>query len=152
PNGDYVTSTDGVLLDGSVLGTREYAFTVTMYGDYSVSYVAEDQNFNQCTAGSVIIVEDETAPVITLNCDAVVTVPQLVVYKIDAYSITDDLCAKEDLIVTVFVMDQFNSVVSVGEEFETKYAGTYTVYVYCEDTAGNGSFASYTVVVEAANQ
>jgi len=150
-DGNYVTSDDGVLLDGTVLGYREYVFTAKSYGDYRVTYYAEDQNSNPVTMSAVVIVADEVAPTVTVS-DKTVTVPHEVVYKINNYTVSDNITSTENLTLTIFVMDDKSSVVSVGEEFETKYEGTYTVYIYCEDEAGNSAYATFTVIVSGSNR
>ncbi|MBQ9714508.1 MAG: hypothetical protein IJV83_04215 [Clostridia bacterium] len=148
PDGEYVKTNDGQFLDGTTSGGKAYTFTVTQYGHYRVVYTATDQKGNLVELPFVIIVEDETAPTIELTCNKKVTVPYLTLYTIDDFVVSDNITAVEDLVVTLVVMDQRNnSVVSVGKEFEAKYAGEYTVYVYCVDEAGNSAYTTYTVVV-----
>lgn len=148
PDGEYVTAKDGTLLDGSAFGGKEYSFDVTQYGNYRVVYRAIDQKGNDVERPCVIIVEDEVAPQIELTCAKEVTVPYLTVYKIEEFSVSDNISADEDLTVMVVVVDEKNnSVISVGEEFEARYIGKYKVYVYCADKAGNTSYASYTIIV-----
>lgn len=149
PDGQYVTSNEGILLDGSASGLVAYTFTAMQYGNYRVVYRAEDQKGNSAELVSVIIVEDEIAPEVTLSCKQRVSVPYLSVYKIDDFSVSDNITATDELIVTIVVIDEKNnSVISVGEEFEAKYKGEYSVYVYCVDKAGNSGYAKYTIVVE----
>lgn len=152
PDGNKIVSNEGIALDGTCLADQKYSFTVTKYGNYRVTYKATDQSGNTYTLSKVIIVADEEAPVVTVNSKTV-TISQLSIYQIDNFKITDNYSTEENLTVTVMVCDETNlSVVSVGTQFEAKYAGTYTVYVYCEDEAGNGGYATYTLIVEEKAQ
>ena len=151
PAGNRVTSNEGVLLNGKVLADTAYSFNVTQYGNYRVTYKAVDQGGNSSTITKVIFVVDEEAPVVTVK-DQTVTIPVLTVFNVENFTVSDNYSAEDKLTVTVMVCDESNySVVSVGSRFEAKYAGTYTVYVYCEDEAGNNSYASFTLVVEDAD-
>ena len=149
PSGNYVTSKEGILMDGTVLGTQRYTFDATKYGNYRITYSTQDQSGNSYAATPVVIIADETAPTVTINGSNTVTVKRLSVYTINNFTVADNYSATEKLTVTPIVIDEkHHSVISVGTRFEAKYAGTYTVYVYCEDEAGNSSYATFTLIVE----
>lgn len=151
PDGNKVTSNEGVLLDGTVLANERYSFIVSKYGNYRVTYKTVDQSGNTHSITKVLIVADEEAPTVQVS-ESTVTIPQLTVYNIENYTVSDNYSAEDKLTVTIIVCDESNcSVVSVGSRFEAKHAGTYTVYVYCEDEAGNSNYAAYTLIVEAVN-
>ena len=147
PSDNYVVSDEGIRLDGTVLATEKYTVSLSAYGNYRVNYRAEDQSGNVTNLPCVINVEDAVKPTVTIK-ESVVKMKVLTVVRLDNYTVSDNLTAAEKLSVTVIVTDKKqNSVIFVGEEFAARYAGTYTVYVYCSDEAGNVGVASYTLIV-----
>lgn len=147
PSDNYVVSDEGIRLDGTVLATEKYTISLNAYGNYRVNYRAEDQSGNVTNLPCVINVEDAVKPTVTIK-ESVVKMKVLTVVRLDNYTVSDNLTAAEKLSVTVIVTDKKqNSVIFVGEEFAARYAGTYTVYVYCSDEAGNVGVASYTLIV-----
>lgn len=149
PSDNYVVADNGVKLDGTVLASEEYSFTLSNYGDYRVNYKTVDQAGNEGSLPYVIRVENDVKPTVEIVGDKIVRIKRLAVYNIDNYNVSDDIDNPEDLEVTIIVMDnKQNSVVSVGGEFKAKYAGEYVVYVYCTDKDGNANYACFTLIVE----
>ena len=149
PSDNYVVADNGVKLDGTVLASEEYSFTLSNYGDYRVNYKTVDQAGNEGSLPYVIRVENDVKPTVEIVGDKIVRIKRLAVYNIDNYNVSDDIDKPEDLEVTIIVMDnKQNSVVSVGGEFKAKYAGEYVVYVYCTDKDGNANYACFTLIVE----
>ena len=149
PSDNYVVSDNGVKLDGTVLASEEYSFTLSNYGDYRVNYKTVDQSGNEGSLPYVIRVENDVKPTVEIVGDKTVRIERLSVYNVDNYKVSDDIDKAEDLEVTIIVMDnKQNSVVSVGSEFKAKYAGEYVVYVYCTDKDGNANYACFTLIVE----
>lgn len=149
PFDNFVVSDEGITLDGTTLASETYTITLSSYGNYRINYKTIDQGGNVTNMPCVINVEDDVKPTVTINGKDTVTVKYLSVYKIDNYTVSDNLSAAENLEVTVIVVDKKqNSVVSIGNEFEAKYTGTYVAYVYCTDEAGNAEYASFTIIVE----
>ena len=148
PSNRYVLSEEGILLDGSATASANYTFTLKEYGKYRIQYRTIDQSGNEVTMPYLINVEDDEKPSIQIE-NEVITIKRLTVYEIKNYVVSDNITAQDKLSVTVIVMDKKqNSVISVGNEFEAKYSGEYTVYIYCTDEAGNSSYASFVLIVE----
>ncbi len=148
PSNRYVLSEEGILLDGSATASATYTFTLKEYGKYRIQYRTIDQSGNEVTMPYLINVEDDEKPSIQIE-NEVITIKRLTVYEIKNYVVNDNITAQDKLSVTVIVMDKKqNSVISVGNEFEAKYSGEYTVYIYCTDEAGNSSYASFVLMVE----
>lgn len=144
--GQVVTADDGTVLDGNADATKEYAFTVTKYGNYRVTYTVNDQSMNSAFLPLLIVVSDDVKPVVTITEDHI-TVPYLTAYTFDNFTVADNVTPTEELKVTVVVYDKSFSVVSVGKTFEATYVGDYVVYVYCADAVGNSSYATFTLTV-----
>ena len=148
PSNRYVISDEGILLDGSVDASGTYTFTLKEYGKYRIHYSTEDQSGNKMNMPYLINVEDDEKPTIRIE-NEVVTIRRLTVSEIKNYAVSDNITEQDKLSVTVIVMNnKQNSVISVGNEFEAKYSGEYTVYIYCTDEAGNSSYASFVLIVE----
>ena len=144
--GKAVTADDGTVLDGTADATKEYAFTAQKYGNYRVTYTANDQSMNSAFLPMLIVVADEIAPVITVT-EKHVDVPYLTEYTFDNFTVSDNYTPADELNVTIAVYDEAFSVVSVGKTFKAEYVGNYVVYVYCTDSAGNSSYITFTLTV-----
>ena len=144
--GQVVTADDGTVLDGKADAAKEYTFTVTKYGNYRVTYTVSDQSMNSAFLPLLIVVADDVKPVVTIT-EKHVTVPYLTAYTFDNFTVSDNVTPTEELKVTVVVYDKSFSVISVGKTFDANYVGDYLVYVYCADTAGNSSYATFTLTV-----
>ena len=147
PSG-YVTSVDGVLLDGNCNSARSYDITLEEYGSYIVSYYGKDQNDLENTVVYRISVVDGEAPVLTFKNlpDGMPTVKVGKNYTIANYAVTDNYSAPEKVSVTLFVYDQYFGLIATNvKSFTPTQAGIYTVYAHCMDEAGNSSYTSYRV-------
>jgi hypothetical protein len=151
PDGSYVTSLDGVLLDGTCDVTRSYQIKLESLGSYLVKYIYEDQNKNSRTAHYAINVPERNAPSITLkdvkDGDLIETGINTWV-KIAEYSVKDDKTATGELLsyVVVYDPDYLRATVKDGK-FAALKKGDYLVCYYCYDSEGNYTTASYTVRV-----
>jgi hypothetical protein len=115
------------------VNTSQLNMTVTGY--YTVTYSATDADGNIGTANRTVIVEDTTAPVITLTNGDIGTIN----YTVERGTTYVDPGATADTGETVTVnTSQLNMAVS----------GTYTVTYSATDANGNTGTASRTVIVE----
>ena len=152
PNGSYVTSLDGVLLDGTCDVTRSYQIKLESFGDYLVKYIYEDQNGNPRTAHYAINVPERNAPSLTLKDvkdGDLIEVKINTWVKIAEYSVNDDKTATEELLsyVVVYDPDYLRATVQDGK-FAALKEGDYLVCYYCYDAEGNYTTVSYTVRVK----
>ena len=151
PNGSYVTSVDGVLLDGTCDVTRAYQIKIESVGSYLVQYTYEDQSGNVKSSYYGIDVPERNAPVITLDGveDGAVLRAEINTWvDIAQYSVSDDTTAVEELHAYVAVFDPDYMYVTVENgRFGAIKAGDYIVQYYCYDAEGNCASMSYTVRV-----
>ncbi|UFH59121.1 DUF5011 domain-containing protein [Sulfurovum mangrovi] len=138
-----LTPVESGSVDTSTPGTYTITWTATdnagNVGSASRTVVVEAaqcQNVNPITGQCEDVVEDTTAPVVTLNGDASVTITVGDSYSDAGASATDNV-------------DGTLTPVESGS-VDTSTPGTYTVTWTATDNAGNVGSASRTVVVEAA--
>ena len=149
PNGDFLTSADGVLL-GAADCSRNYEITLASFGVYQVTYRCSDQNGRVKTVSYNISVIDETPPSVSFAVPAdeeqTAKVGQTV--RIAALTATDDISSADKLEITVLVYDGNGAPAAMNcTEFVPARAGQYTVYAQCTDEAGNTAYASYRICV-----
>jgi hypothetical protein len=123
---------------GETVTVNTSQLNMSVSGTYTVTYSASDVDGNTGTASRTVIVEDTTAPVITLtNGD-----PGTTNYTVQRGTAYVDPGSTTDTGETVTVnTSQLNMSVS----------GTYTVTYSATDLAGNTGTASRTVIVEDTN-
>ncbi|MBI1320346.1 MAG: DUF5011 domain-containing protein [Candidatus Hydrogenedens sp.] len=97
-------------------------------GSYRVTYTVTDGSGNSDSASRLVVVEDHTAPVITLTGNATETIECTSAY-VDAGATATDACGG-DLSVNV---------VTTGANVNTSVPGTYTVRYNVTDKAGNAA-------------
>lgn len=152
-NGDYLTSLDGVRLDGTCLATREYQVKLTEYERYTVRYTVVDGNGKFSPDTYFMTVTDSESPTITLDkgygADTVVNAKIGDKIKIVSYTVSDDYSATDKLKTFVSVIDPNYAIeVLEGNSFVAKMKGTYKICYYCYDETGNLSMQYYTVKVQ----
>lgn len=148
PSGVIVSSIDGLSLNGSCDASLDYVIKASSYGEYKIEFVSKDLEGNKKTLRYVFSVVDTIAPVIELNTSSVnASLNKTVTVK--SCEISDDITAKQDLKLYVFVMSPSAKMQMVtNNSFVAKEKGRYTVYYYCYDEIGNFTIASYNVVVK----
>ncbi|MFA7692759.1 MAG: immunoglobulin-like domain-containing protein [Candidatus Hydrogenedentales bacterium] len=120
--------------DGDSEVTVVNSVVTSILGSYTVSYTVSDSSGNEAIETRVVIVEDTTAPIITLLGEETVTVECGAGYS-DAGATAFDVC-DGDLEVTVD-----NSV-------DTSVPGSYTVSFTVSDSSGNEAIETRAVIVE----
>ncbi len=153
-NGEYLTSVDGIKLDGSQDPTRSYQILVNERGDYNVIYSAKD-NFNHVIEASYsLTVRDNVAPTIkfsgSIKEDVIVYAKPGYTVKL-AFSMNDNYTPTKELTFKIFVLNKHTTTmyaVPSGEKsFKLTSIGTYDVSVVCYDTEGNKTTKTFTVVI-----
>lgn len=148
PSGNAVTSVDGIVLNSGCDASRDYVIKVSSFGEYKVEFVATDLSGTRKSLRYVFNVVDTVAPVIGLDTsDVTVSLNKTVTVR--NCNISDDVTAKENLVLYVFVMTPSAQIQTVkNNRFEAKEKGTYVVYYYCCDEIGNVTISSYNVIVK----
>lgn len=150
--GKYVTSLDGVVLDTTADPNREYKFTLSSYGKYTVYYDYREVGGeeNKDSYFYAITVCDEVPPQILI--EEVVntgTVGQPV--KVAVASVTDNVELENEK-AYVCVKNPYGIIEYVTKgSFTPTVQGVYTVTFVAYDSSGNITTLSYavTVTVEA---
>lgn len=147
PDGKTVTSEDGVKLFGNF--NKQCTIKLSQYGDYTVSYKATDLNGKSGIVSYKIRVKDNTEPEITFKSNKTeFTASKTGWIKIQKYTVKDDVTANENLVVSVTVIHENGSRMTVKDDkFNATEKGVYTVTVMCKDEEGNCAFASYKITV-----
>lgn len=148
PSGKVVTSVDGIVLNSGCNPNRDYVIKASSFGEYKVEFVATDLNGSRKTLRYVFNVVDTVAPVVEVDMsDVRVSLNKTVTVR--NCNISDDVTAKENLVLYVFVMSPSAQIQTVKDNrFEAKEQGTYVVYYYCYDEIGNITISSYNVIVK----
>jgi hypothetical protein len=149
PDGSYVKSLDGVLLDGTCDVARSYEIKLESLGAYLVKYIYEDQNGNSRTAPYAMNVLERVKPTITLidrSAGELVETDIDTWVSISDYSVSDNSADELIAYVVVWDPDYLRTTVEDGK-FAALKEGDYLVCYYCYDAEGNYSTVSYTVRV-----
>lgn len=147
-NGKSIQSTSGVELKNISDFDSNYKFEIDDYGSYLIVYEYKDGAGKKSDLRHTIKVTDAVAPTLEFKDynGAIVNVNTKAIVPVLEYTISDNYTALEDLEVWVFVYNSKGACVSASKDsFTVNKAGTYTVWVYCIDEAGNSSALSYQI-------
>jgi len=147
PNGNVVKDVNGTLLN-EVDPTVDYYVELKEFGNYLVSYYAEDSSFRKETnIGYSILVFEFNKPVITLEEDPVYegkVNENILIPKAKATDIEDG-----EVEVTTYIRDCNNKlIVFTDKYFKTAVAGKYYVSYLAYDSSGNFASYSYEITVK----
>ncbi|MDH5518298.1 MAG: DUF5011 domain-containing protein [Gammaproteobacteria bacterium] len=120
-------------LDGQISVAISGSANTSTAGTYTITYTATDAAGNTASRTRTVIVADTTAPVITLNGAASITLTQGTAYSEQGATATDNF----DGSVTVVISGSVN----------INTVGTYTITYTATDAAGNSSSLTRTVTV-----
>ena len=145
-NEDYLTSTDGQLLNGVVLD-REAKFVVDGYGYYVVTYSMTDDCDNLFELTCSIYVPDLVKPEISVIGKVPSEVKVGSKINVPKSSAQDNL--SEDMVVTVFAIDPSLAYKVVkGNQIVFDKVGVWTVRFFTMDGEGNITYKDYKVNVK----
>ena len=145
PAGNAVTANDGTLLNGAS-GDRDYEITVTSYGAYRVLYSAADTSGNSAGLSYLIQVTDNVAPEITVSAALPAELKAGETLMLPAATASDK--TDGEIAVNIYVVTEQGQIVVVKNgAVKLTDAGTYKVFYWCADKAGNLACNSYTVTV-----
>ncbi len=147
PDGNFVTSVDNVLLDGTQDLTRSYEVRVEQVGVYKCWYKVQDYAEN---GGRLYVinytVQDFTPPTVSLSKTTVEYSVEdtITIAKVTA---TDD--ESENCIIEKFVKSPSNYYeVLSGDTFKATEKGVYRIFYFVYDEAKNLTVVKYDVTVD----
>ncbi|MDB4811076.1 DUF5011 domain-containing protein, partial [Akkermansiaceae bacterium] len=125
--------------DTELIVTIDSLVNKDVVGEYTVSYTVTDTSGYEGTAIRTVKVEDQTAPVVTLNGDAQVTIEMGGTYTELGATVSDNYDTTGlDVDVTV----------TPTEDVNTSAEGTYEITYSVTDVSGNTGTATRTVTVD----
>jgi len=116
------TATDNCA--GTVTGTTSDPLTYTEQGEFTVTWTYDDGNGNTVQQTQKVVVDDVTAPTITLNPDNPMTVVRFNGPYVDPSAVVDDNCDP-------------NPSLTISGSVDTNLPGEYTITYNASDASGN---------------
>ena len=153
PEGNFMTSVDGVLLNGKQDFKKNYQIKATAYGDYFVTYNVKDTSGKSARSVYVFSIIDMTSPTIELengyNSQTKLTAKLGDVVKVAGYTVSDNVDVAENLNVSVHLFDPNKAQINLKgyTAFKANYMGEYQIMYLVYDMAGNYTTVYYTIVV-----
>ena len=150
PNGNYMSTLDGTILDGTVDGKATYDVCFDGYGVYTITYQVKD-GLNKSTVFKYNIrVKDMEGPTVTLdNIVSSANKGDGIVFVVP--NITDNQSSGQNCKYSTYIQDPDSVMTFVAEDKRTtmKYekTGYYTIWYYVMDEADNVTIAKYYVYV-----
>ena len=149
--GGYITALDGTVLDGTQDSQKSYQIKLSEYGDYRVTYSAEDALGNPNSYSYAINVTDTERPILTVDTNPVAVKVNTVV-EIKPVTVSDNLDTNLEVVVNIKKPDGLLERLNVDESgkrvFTPTQKGTYVVYYIVSDAEGNTTMAQYSIIVE----
>ena len=149
PDNNFVTSEEGVLLDGTAPPQRDYTLRLDKLGYYRAVYTARDHAGNQNRFTRTFTVTDTAAPVIELTGKYDVTAEAGDRVTVARCTVTDNLDDYCNVYVTVKTPDSRMLYLGYGNDlfFDATRRGVYTVSYIAYDSNGNMTVLSYRITV-----
>ena len=154
PDGEIVSTVDGLVLDKGIDYSVDHQFMLTKFGLYRVYYEAVDSNENITTYTFVINVVDKELPVVEL-INPITSGKVGETIDIAKVKIKDNHSKEFTVYVSLVdptgvahTLTNLDEVLVTNKSFVTKVSGTYEVCYYVSDEAGNMTITSYKINVE----
>lgn len=151
-----VTAPDGSVILDKVDPTQSHKVRLTEYGTYYVRYDAAD-TFNRSpnTFGYTYayVIEDEEAPVLTLNTPWITEATVGETYILPQYTVTDNKSEESDVTVLRYFVGPNGRMKEIPKNSNSicfTQAGEYEIYIMATDAAGNVAFEKTTITVKEA--
>ncbi len=150
PDNQPIHDIDGILLSG-VDPEKEYTVKLDRYGQYRVAYTAADTDLGMTTRlPYTITVLDTVAPIIECRGETARTAKMGDVLAISSFDVSDNVTAKEELTVCVFVKTPSGALVYLSNGADSIRAtreGVYAFVITATDAAGNCAVQTVTYTV-----
>lgn len=146
-NGKAVTSASGVVLQNvAMTNDSEYAFELTEYGDYIITYLATDWYGKTYKKEYTVKCLDKIAPTLTVEgMPDTIALGEVTLPKATA---TDNVTVAESIVIYAVVRTPSGKIVYVQDnKFKANEKGDYTVTYYAMDEIGNVATATYRYTV-----
>lgn len=152
PDGDTVTSVEGVALKNALVTGAPITLHLTEFGMYLVEYTATDNSGRKETRKYTLRVVDDTKPVITLSGEPITQAKVGDKVEVPKASVTDDkdtnlnvevYIIKPNLEMYTFELDKYST-------FTATVAGDYTIIYNATDAEGNLSVIVRVIKVKEA--
>lgn len=154
PNGEVVTSVDGVRLENAD-ALREYEFFLESYGEYTVMVVATEggswKASNQGYYEYTISVVDGERPSLEFKGEWKTQLKTGETLVIPEYIVADNFTAAEKIAVVKMIINPKGMPIYLYGDTNAvvcEYAGDYRVYIYVYDEMGNVTEYTTTVTVK----
>ena len=140
-------ATDGTYLK-NVPTDRDYQVLADRYGQYLVTFYAEDCFGNKETKMSYYVnIEDTDAPVITLPKKPVTTGKVNKNITVSGAKAVDNIDGKVEVLIFVYAPSGTMYEIKEGRTFTTNIAGTYKILYVARDAGGNTAYKTVTLTV-----
>lgn len=151
PNGDVLTSTDGVLLK-DVDPTREYTIKLDAYGQFAIRYTAKDtySGKSNTSAGYVVNVDDSQGPTMIFKHAFQTQVKLGETIVIPDFTCTDNQTAADEIIISKYCLTPSGILMVLPEDSNavmTSYVGVYEFRIVAMDASGNKTMCRMSVTV-----
>ncbi len=148
PDGNFVKSVDGILLDGSQDLGRTYEVEIAQYGVYKCWYGVSDYSGNGGRIRPInYTVEDHVAPTLELS-KALVEYKQNDEVTVATATVLDDFSAADKCTVKIYVKSPKDTFFALQEnKFTATEKGVYTVFYYAYDEMENLTISKYLITV-----
>lgn len=149
PDKAYVKDVNGLVLEN--VPVDSYSIQLTQYGNYSVSYRAEDTSGRYVIYTETLIILDDVAPEITLSGTVPETASVNSQVTLPGALVTDNM--DESLEVYVYIQDPkgFISKAAAADSeqfsFTPEQQGVYVVKYFAVDASGNITVVNYEIEV-----
>lgn len=144
PNGSFV-SVDGVEIKN--VAVKEFSFTLSEYGSYSLSFIAKDDNGNKMPFTYVVHVLDDQAPVITVKGSYAKSGKVGDTVTVATVNVSDNLDEVGAIKLVTMLKLPSGELSVIDKTFKAEESGVYTVYYYATDTFGNFSISQYQIEI-----
>ena len=141
-----ISDEDGIIYEGDI--SKDYQFTPTKYGKYTISYVATDINKRSKIFPYIITVKDRIPPTITLDGQVKSSYKLGSTYELPKARIQDN--NDQDLLVYLYIENPDGELRLNDNDdysFTPTLKGYYTIIYYAQDTYYNYAMQQYVVYV-----
>ena len=149
PSGQFVTTTDGRVLNNLLYDQTLLKMKLTEHGKYEIHVVARDDAGNEGLAAMAIRVVDTEKPAMSLSGGVVTNAKVGDKISLPTASVSDNLT--QSCTIKVYVFNTNGHLMEIKDDckgFIPTCAGVYTVVYYVIDEAGNYAFQRFTVTVQ----
>lgn len=145
----YVSDCNNVILNG-VDATKTYQVKLDEYGEYIITFVAQDDAGREVSVVKNISILDQEDPVIVVNGDYSNEYKLNDAITIHSMSVTDNVDAAETLVKVIYIIESNGTMhrVNAGDSYKFKEYGTFTIRYFSYDASGNIALLDYKLNIQ----